>query len=74
MMLDILNPDTIVIGSIFERCEQFIRPAMEEAMRREALPQTYACCKVVAAKLGDRIGAYSSLAAAHYHIKGASLK
>ena len=65
MMLDVLNPDTIVIGSIFERCEAFIRPTMEEAMRREALPQAYACCKVVAAALGDRIGAYASLAAAH---------
>ena len=68
MMLDVLNPDTIVIGSIFERCEKFIRPAMEEAMRAEALPQTYACCKVVAAKLGDRIGAYSSLAVARHYL------
>lgn len=65
IVLDVLNPEVIVIGSIFARCERFLRPAMEAAMRDEALAQTYAVCRVVPAQLGESIGDCAAIAIAH---------
>lgn len=66
ILLDLLNPDRIVIGSIFERCEAHLRPTMERALAAEALPQCVAACRVVPAALGDRIGAYAALLVARH--------
>ena len=56
-----LNPDRIVIGSIFERCEALLRPAMERVLRQEVLPECLDACRVLPAMLGDRIGDYACL-------------
>lgn len=64
VLIDILNPERIVIGSIFARSEGLLRPAMEEVIAREALPQSSAVCKVVPAELGEAIGDIASLAIA----------
>ncbi|NLK27909.1 MAG: ROK family protein, partial [Clostridiales bacterium] len=45
--VDILNPEVIVIGSIFGRCEELLRPSMEEVIERECIPFSKAACKVV---------------------------
>jgi glucokinase len=65
IVLDVLNPEIVAIGSIFGRCERFLRPAMDEVLRAEALPQTYSVCRIMPAKLGERIGDVASLAIAH---------
>ena len=64
LMVDLLNPEAIVIGSIFERSERLLRPAMAAALRREALPQAERVCRVLPAALGDQLGFYASLALA----------
>lgn len=56
ILLDVLNPQVIIIGSIFVRCEELLRPTMETELRKEALPQTIAACKIVPAQLGEQIG------------------
>ncbi len=66
LLTDILNPETIVIGSVFARCEGLLRPAMERAMRRECLPASLAAVRVLPARLGDAIGDYAALCAAEY--------
>ena len=66
MMVDILNPECIVIGSVFTRCEDLIRPAMERAMARECLSAAYKVVSVVPAKLGESIGDYAALCVAEY--------
>ena len=66
MIIDILNPELIAIGSIFQRCEKFLRPAMEAACEREARKQALSCCKIVPAVLEEEIGLYASLSAAYY--------
>ncbi len=68
LLTDILNPDRIVIGSVFTRCEDLLRPEMERVMRRECLPCSYAAVKVVPAALGESIGDYAALCAADYGI------
>ena len=64
MIIDIINPQRIVIGSIFTRCESFLRPAMEAEIGREALPGAAHVCEVVPAALGEGIGDYACLSVA----------
>lgn len=64
VLIDIINPEKIVIGSIFARSENLIRESMEKMIRKEALPQSAVCCKVVPAILGERIGDYAAVATA----------
>jgi glucokinase len=64
MIIDILNPQRIVIGSIFSRCRPHLVKAMEEEIAREALPAAARVCQVVPAALGESIGDFASLAVA----------
>jgi glucokinase len=64
LLIDMLNPERIVIGSIYARCREFIEPAMQEAIRHEALSQAAKVCSVVPAGLGESIGDYAALAVA----------
>lgn len=64
VLIDILNPERIVIGSIFTRSESLLREGMERIIRKEALPSSAACCKVVPSALGEQIGDYAAIATA----------
>lgn len=64
ILLDVLNPEVIVIGSIAVRLgELVLRPAREE-LKREALPGAVEVCRIVPAALGERLGDVASLCAA----------
>lgn len=67
LFIDLINPERVVIGSIYQRCEQFIAPAMNAVIAREALPDSARDCKIVPAVLGDEIGSYAAVAIARYH-------
>ncbi len=64
ILIDILNPEVIVIGSIFARSENLLRESMAEVIAREALPASAEVCRVVPAGLGESIGDIASLAVA----------
>lgn len=64
ILVDILNPEVIVIGSVFSRAEDLLRPAMERSFQEEALHHSAAVCRVVPAALGEAIGDIASLALA----------
>lgn len=64
LLVDILNPEVVVIGSIFDRCETLLRPRMEEVLARECLPFSLKACRVVPAQTGERLGDLSSVMAA----------
>jgi glucokinase len=64
ILIDILNPEMIVIGSIYARCREFIEPACMEVVRREALDPALAVCRIVPAALGEQVGDYASLSVA----------
>ena len=64
VIVDIINPDRIVIGSIYERCENLLAPKMNEVLSREALGPALDVCRVVPAALGDRIGDVAALSVA----------
>jgi glucokinase len=64
ILLDILNPEIIVIGSLAVRLgDMLLEPAREE-MTREALPGAVRVCRVVPAALGNRLGDVAALCAA----------
>lgn len=64
MLIDILNPERIVIGSIFLRQEKLLRGPMEEEIRKEALEINRSCCRIVPAGLGEQLGDYAALSVA----------
>ena len=64
LIMDLINPEIIVIGSVFQRAEELLRPTMEAAIAREALPYTRQVCRVVPAALGDLLGEYAAMALA----------
>lgn len=64
LLIDLLNPERIVIGSIYERSEQLLRDGLIRVVKRESLPQSYDACRIVPAALGDEIGDYAAIAVA----------
>lgn len=64
MLIDLFNPERIVIGSIFARAEKWFRREVEEVVAREALGSSAAVCQVVPAVLGDAIGDIAALTVA----------
>ena len=64
ILIDILNPERIVIGSIFTRSENLLREKMEEVIKKEALSYAAGVCRVVPAELGESIGDFAALAVA----------
>lgn len=63
-VIDLLNPEIIVLGSIFVRCEDLLRPAMERILQRETLSTALQNCHIVPAQLSEQIGDYAALAVA----------
>ncbi|MFA5329141.1 MAG: ROK family protein [Prolixibacteraceae bacterium] len=66
VLIDILNPECIVIGSIYARNELLFKPLIEEVLQREAIPSALGVCRIKPAELGDSIGDYASLCVAMY--------
>ena len=64
ILIDILNPECIVIGSIYTRNEELLKPIIEKVLEREAIPAANKVCKIVPAALGDDIGDYAALCVA----------
>lgn len=63
-LVDILNPEVIVIGSVYARCENLLKDSMLGVMRKEALAPALSVCEVRPAELGENIGDYAALSVA----------
>ena len=61
ILIDILNPEMIVIGSIYQRAEHLLAPYAEEEIRRNALRRSAEVCRVVPAQLKNSIGDYAAI-------------
>ena len=64
LLIDILNPEKIIIGSIFTRNKSLFFDAMTSEIEKEALSPSANCCKIVSSGLGEEIGDYASVATA----------
>ncbi len=67
ILIDILNPELIIIGSIFVRAEKLLSDAIEKELLKEALPLSKKVCRIVPAELGEAIGDYAALSVAFYN-------
>lgn len=64
ILIDLLNPELIAIGSIFTRRYEQLWPAAESVIRTEALSSSAKKCRVVPSQLGEQIGDMAALSVA----------
>ncbi len=64
VLIDIINPEAIIIGSVFERSGDLMIESAEKILRKEALSLSFGCCKILPARLGDSIGDFAALGVA----------
>ena len=64
VIIDILNPEVIVIGSVFARAQNLLWDSARAVIEAEALPLSANVCSVLPAKLGEQIGDYAAIATA----------
>lgn len=66
VLIDVLNPECIVIGSIYTRNEGLFKPHIDRILKQEAIPAALEVCSIKPALLGDSIGDYAALCVALY--------
>ena len=64
VIIDILNPERIVIGSVYARNPKLFNRLTCEIIEKEALEGAWNVCKIVPAELGDKVGDFASLSVA----------
>lgn len=64
ILIDILNPQVIIMGGIYTRSGHLIQKSMEKFIKKETLPDSLGCCQILPAALGENIGDYAAIAAA----------
>lgn len=64
IIIDMLNPEVIVIGSIFARCREIFLPAAEKVIEAEALHMAARACRIVPPALGETIGDMAAICTA----------
>ena len=66
MLIDVLNPERIVLGSLFVRAADLIAGPLRDGLAAEALPASLAACEITAAELGEDLPQYQGIAVAEY--------
>jgi glucokinase len=64
VLVDVLNPELIVLGSIYGRQRSLLEPAALEELRRESLALPLSVCRIVPAGLGEQVGDFAGLSVA----------
>lgn len=64
IIIDLLNPEAIVIGSVYARCESLFADSMHKVLEREALSHSLSVCKILPAALGESIGDIAAISVA----------
>ena len=64
ILVDLFNPERIVIGSIYQRAADLLIPSMTQTLQAEALPKSLAACDIVPAALTESVGDLAALTVA----------
>ena len=64
ILIDLLNPEKIVLGGVFMRSHALLVPAMKKEIAKEALGISAEVCEIVPAQLSENIGDIAALAIA----------
>lgn len=70
ILIDLLNPEKIILGSIFQRSEKLLRDEMEKVIEKETLKASRNVCKIVPAELAESLGDVAALCVAVCGLKG----
>ena len=63
-IIDFLNPERIIIGSIYSRSEKLFKTTVEEILQSETLELNRKVCSLFPSGLGENIGDYAALGVA----------
>lgn len=66
ILIDLLNPEKIVLGSVFARCQDLLWPSAQKELLEETLSRSNNVCMIVPAALSESIGDYAALCVADY--------
>ena len=69
VLIDILNPQCIVIGSIYARNVELFNQYIVPVLKEEAIPAAIDVCQIKPALLGESIGDFAALCVALYENK-----
>lgn len=61
LLIDVLNPELIILGSIYGRAKELIAPYMYEMIEQEAIPESRRACQIVPPGLSENIGDMAAL-------------
>jgi len=64
VLIDIINPELIILGSIYGRARSLIEPHMRRTLSEEAISDSYKNCQIVSPGLSENIGDMAALALA----------
>jgi glucokinase len=64
IVIDILNPEKIVLGGVFMRSGALLIPAMEKEIKKHALENCALACEIVAAQLSENVGDIAAISIA----------
>ncbi|SES99833.1 glucokinase [Natronincola peptidivorans] len=64
ILIDILNPEIIIVGSIYVRAGKFLKEEMYKEIEVQALESSRKAVKIVPAELGEKIGDYGAVVTA----------
>lgn len=69
IVMDLLNPEKIVIGSVFTRARDLLWPEAQTVIAMETLVQTRSVCQVVPCDLTESVGDIAALTVADYYFE-----
>ena len=70
LLIDVLNPQRILLGSVYGHCKDLLYDTMVAEIEKEAISFSREACEIKACGLGDAINDYEAIAIAlHMHIK-----
>ena len=62
ILVDLLNPEKIVVGGVFMRSAELLIPSMQKQMRKECIGESLQVCEVVGAALSENVGDIAAVA------------
>lgn len=66
ILIDVLNPEIVILGSIYMRQKDRIDAIMRPVLQRETISYSLDVCRIVQPGLGESIGDFAALAVARY--------
>ena len=64
IVIDLLNPQVIILGGIFMRANDLLYPTMQKELEKECLPFSLKVVQILPAGLSENIGDYAALSIA----------